>query len=241
MSKPILCLDFDGVIHSYTSGWQGPSTISDPPVPGAMAFIIEALKHFAVAIYSSRSGQAFGIRAMKNYVDEHLYEYLKSSGLCTVEAASGEARRITTETISWPTEKPSAFITIDDRALTFTGVWPSIESLLDFKPWNKRPAPTPGVFRSRPTMIQAWQYPGDMHGVCRCGDGNGKDHLHTAHGGQTVELEVGDWIVPEPVVLKRYYPIKPDVFAKKYEPVVAEPPAADFDWGALQKLRKASP
>ena len=39
--------------------------------------------------------------------------------------------------LQWPTEKPAAFITIDDRALTFTGVWPAIETLLSFKPWNK--------------------------------------------------------------------------------------------------------
>ena len=40
--------------------------------------------------------------------------------------------------IEWPVEKPSALVTIDDRALTFTGEWPSIDSMLAFKPWNKR-------------------------------------------------------------------------------------------------------
>ena len=39
MSKPILCLDFDGVIHSYSSGWKGAAVIPDPPVDGAMRFI----------------------------------------------------------------------------------------------------------------------------------------------------------------------------------------------------------
>jgi len=42
MSKPILCLDFDGVIHSYSSGWKGADVIPDPPVPGAFDFIRRA-------------------------------------------------------------------------------------------------------------------------------------------------------------------------------------------------------
>lgn len=40
--------------------------------------------------------------------------------------------------LQWPQEKPAAFITIDDRALTFTGMWPSIKTLQAFKPWNKK-------------------------------------------------------------------------------------------------------
>ena len=39
MSKPILCLDFDGVIHSYASGWKGADVIPDAAVPGAMEFL----------------------------------------------------------------------------------------------------------------------------------------------------------------------------------------------------------
>ena len=37
--KSVICVDVDGVIHSYTSGWQGATVLADPPVPGA----IEAL------------------------------------------------------------------------------------------------------------------------------------------------------------------------------------------------------
>ena len=29
MAKPILCLDFDGVIHRYDSGWKGADVIPD--------------------------------------------------------------------------------------------------------------------------------------------------------------------------------------------------------------------
>jgi hypothetical protein len=40
--------------------------------------------------------------------------------------------------LEWPTEKPPALVTIDDRAITFTGEWPAMAELLAFKPWNKR-------------------------------------------------------------------------------------------------------
>lgn len=36
---PILSIDFDGVLHSYKSGWQGARNIPDPPVPDAIPWL----------------------------------------------------------------------------------------------------------------------------------------------------------------------------------------------------------
>ena len=128
MSKPILCLDFDEVIHSYTSRWQGAVVIPDPPVPGAIAFMREAVKHFDVAIYSSRSGQEGGIGAMAEWLGFHVMDQRLADDEDLAWASA----------IKWPTEKPPAMITLDDRALTFTGTWPTIDTLMSFRPWNKR-------------------------------------------------------------------------------------------------------
>lgn len=119
MKLAILCLDFDGVLHLYSSGWKGPETIPDPPVPGAIEFLVEAARHFEIHIFSSRSSWDSGISAMKSWLQYH-----------------GLPQEIL-ELIVFPLQKPPAFLTIDDRALTFTGVWPSMESLKAFKPWNK--------------------------------------------------------------------------------------------------------
>ena len=130
--KPILCLDFDGVIHSYTSGWKGATIIPDPIVPGALTFIWDAQEHFTIAIYSSRSGQPGGIGAMKNYLKRYAIGNL-DEGPWQDDPMLGFLNQI-----QWPTEKPPAMITIDDRALTFKGTWPNVKQLLDFKPWNKQ-------------------------------------------------------------------------------------------------------
>lgn len=118
MSKQILCLDFDGVLHSYESGWKGADVIPDPPVPGARDFLIAALEHFVVAVYSSRSNQDGGVEAMQKWCHEHF-----GFGVSSL--------------LAFPKEKPAAKVTLDDRALTFTGKWPSIGTLIDFEPWNK--------------------------------------------------------------------------------------------------------
>ena len=128
MIKPILCLDFDGVIHSYTSGWKGAHNIPDPPVEGAIEFMGAALEAgWDVVIHSSRAAYFGGIPAMRAWLKEHagnmFYDTPAGTGL---------------ERVQFTRMKPSAFITIDDRALTFDGTWPSLDTLKAFKPWNKR-------------------------------------------------------------------------------------------------------
>ena len=121
--RKIICLDFDGVLHSYSSGWKGADIIPDAPVPGALEFIEECIfTGFAVAVYSSRSHQKGGIEAM--------IRWFKTQGLDTDLLAQ----------IDFPNHKPPAFLGIDDRVLTFNGPdsWPSIKDVENFQPWNKR-------------------------------------------------------------------------------------------------------
>ncbi len=130
--KPILCLDFDGVIHNYRSGWKGARNIPDPPVEGALEFMLTALEAgWDVVIHSSRGRYLGGIRAMRAWLYRHAY----AKGIW-YETGLGMSEGL--EMVRFSRWKPSAQVTIDDRALTFDGSWPTISSLKEFKPWNKR-------------------------------------------------------------------------------------------------------
>lgn len=118
--RPILCLDFDGVLHWYRNGWQSVTVIDDEPVPGALDFVQRAQEYFKVVIYSSRSHQPGGIEAMR--------AWLKKYGFPELDFA---------------TEKPGAFVTLDDRALTFSGNWPDPANLRSFQPWIRKQQPDP--------------------------------------------------------------------------------------------------
>jgi hypothetical protein len=121
MTRTIL-VDFDGVLHMYTSEWQGHAVIPDGPVPFAMEWLVTMAndKRFTTCVYSSRSKEQAGIEAMK--------AWLLKYGMMPE----------TLEKIQFPTEKPGAFLTIDDRAFCFQGSFPDPDEILAFKPWNKR-------------------------------------------------------------------------------------------------------
>ena len=63
-------------MHSYTSGWKGASIIPDTPVPGALAWMLEASKLFDVVIYSSRSKDPEAITAMRMWLAYHAHASL---------------------------------------------------------------------------------------------------------------------------------------------------------------------
>jgi hypothetical protein len=54
------------------------------------------------------------------------------------DSENATERRAAVNRLFWPTEKPNATISLDDRCLQFTGAWPPVETLLTFKPWNKK-------------------------------------------------------------------------------------------------------
>lgn len=130
--RPIVCLDFDGVVHSYTSGWKGPRTISDPPMPDALMAMEGYLDAgLDVCIHSSRSGYWGGRTAMRAWLKRHAGSMWHPS--------PGHAGL---EDVRFPLFKPAATVTIDDRAIQFVGQFPSPAELRDFKPW--KPTLTPG-------------------------------------------------------------------------------------------------
>ena len=119
MGKPTIIVDFDGVIHTYVTKWTDARTIPDPPVTDAIKWLTEAVERFDVCIFSSRSGQDGGIAAMREYLLEH-----------------GLSQEVM-ELLKFPTAKPAAIMTIDDRAFCFKGAFPPLNWIESFKPWNR--------------------------------------------------------------------------------------------------------
>lgn len=132
MSKPILCVDFDGVIHSYEHGWQD-GKIYGSATPGFFKWAIAAINHFQLIIYSSRSKTPEGITAMREAIGKWSVDAVHN-GEIGGDYDWGELF----SQIEFSDVKPPAFLTIDDRAVCFNGDWAALDpaQLTEFRPWT---------------------------------------------------------------------------------------------------------
>jgi hypothetical protein len=113
-SKPIACIDLNGVLDSYT-GWQGPVHF-DPPREGAREFL-EALRArgFEIVVFTTR-------------YDEDVWRWLRAYGLETLVSEVTD-------------RKPAAHVFVDDRAVCFRGDFhTTLREIEQFSAhWERRP------------------------------------------------------------------------------------------------------
>ncbi len=95
-----ICLDFDGVLHSYRSGWQGAESIPDPPIHGTDKALMRLRQEYRVVIHSARCATQAGRTAIQQWLDKH--------GILVDEICE---------------HKPPAMLYIDDRGIRFEGNW----------------------------------------------------------------------------------------------------------------------
>lgn len=114
--KQTVVFDFDGVIHSYKSGWQGEDVIPDPPVNGIRLAISQIRNYYRVVVVSTRCASESGRRAIMEYLEKH--------------------NILVDDVVK---EKPPAACYIDDRAICFDGYADTLlRRVLTFKPWYQR-------------------------------------------------------------------------------------------------------
>lgn len=114
---PNVVVDFDGVINSYATGWQGVTVIPDPPVPGIREAILDIMDAgYRVVVVSTRCAEPEGLKAVK--------EYLKKHDIVVSDVMA---------------EKPPAICYVDDRAICFDGDASSLlYKVMHFKPWYQK-------------------------------------------------------------------------------------------------------
>ena len=109
--RSTICLDFDGVIHSYQSGWMGEEIIPDPPIHRVDLAVKRLRKDYRVVVYSARCRTAEGRQAIADWLARHNIEV---DEVCET--------------------KPVAHVYVDDRAVRFTGDWDqTIEDIYGFR------------------------------------------------------------------------------------------------------------
>jgi len=117
-AKKTIVFDFDGVIHSYISGWKGTTNIPDKPVEGIKEAIDKLRQDYKIVVVSTRCFQKGGIDAIKKWLEKY---DIKVDGVAK--------------------EKPPAIMYVDDNAVCFDGNPKHlIEQIGKFNNWMNKEA-----------------------------------------------------------------------------------------------------
>lgn len=117
MTKPTLLVDFDGVLHDY-QGWTGPVPVGQP-IEKARAAMHLLANTYRLVCFTTRATDF-----TKAWLAQYGFPEMKVTD-----------------------KKEPAVLIIDDRAITFTGVWTDefIQTINAFQPhWKSRSDPQPG-------------------------------------------------------------------------------------------------
>lgn len=117
--KKVICVDFDGVIHRY-EGWLG-KRIYNEPIDGVVG-VLSKLRDsgWVIIVWTSRIEL------------DCVYEYLQSYGI-PFDHINYNPENV--EQHCHPA-KPIADVYLDDRAITFNGVWSEglFNTIINFNP-----------------------------------------------------------------------------------------------------------
>jgi len=122
---PTLIVDFDGVIHAYTSPWTEATDINDGPVDGAIDWLKAMIaQNVHIVLFTARLAEG------RYPIYRRIQEWLLRHGIEESELAR----------MTFHTGKPHGTLYIDDRAYRFRGRFPSIEEVHGHEQWNKAAA-----------------------------------------------------------------------------------------------------
>ena len=121
--KRTICIDFDGVLHDYSNGFQGDDIFGEM-IPGAdIGTKVLKDKRNTIIIYTTRKATD----ALKKWLNDHniSYDYINENP-DQPEGTEGC--------------KLIADIYIDDRGIRFYGQWDEwfIREIASFQPWESK-------------------------------------------------------------------------------------------------------
>lgn len=112
--KKTIVFDFDGVIHTYSSGWKGVDIIPDPVNPDVVE-VIDKLRAdgYEVIVVSTRCADNAGMQAVLKYLADH--------GVIVDDVMA---------------TKPPALVYVDDRAVCYRPEVDLYGKIVNFKTWR---------------------------------------------------------------------------------------------------------